>query len=180
MEDTQLRRDFIQPISANINMPRLNLLFLCNPNLTESCIFTGMPTDPTIKSMFILQFSPPTPSPAAHIQLHPWLSGQRHPGLPWNGSCFPKRRCQSSAAPESGQGLHKLPKENKSCQGEARQPDWTLASFVSNKEKGYSQTKLIKIEGNCRTIDNCSKRAVVTWADCHFRGNCAPTANQGH
>lgn len=31
-----------------------------------------------------------------------------------------------------------------------------------NKEKSYSETKLIKIKGNCRTIDNCSKRAVVT------------------
>ena len=69
-------------------------------------------------------------------------------------------------------------KENRSFQGGGRLR--TLSSFVSNKEKGHSESKLIKMEGNCQTIDNCSERAVVTPTDCHFRGTCRPTTNQGH
>lgn len=95
-EDTQLREDFIQSLSAN--MLHRDLSFICNPKLTKPCILTGMPTHPTGKSTFMLPFSPPP----AHLPPPPFYctqGSQDHVTLSWAGMALALLKGDASLLP---------------------------------------------------------------------------------
>lgn len=144
-------------------VPHGFLVYLQSTLNWEVCILTGNANPCQQPELFKSAFMPQSSSPRlwpppAHgspgtQQDNPSRLGGK---TSQNGSCFHKRTGRPCAPPQSGQGLQELPKENRGWRREGRHPDQTLASFVWNKEKSYSDTKLIKIEENCRTIDNCS------------------------